>query len=198
MHHFEGRTARAAEAFVAAYRAEPTTHIDDFGPAFDGAVEVAVLEAPKAFTRLATDPAAPDADVYLNGHAVQVPVEVDTGRYTLQVARGSQVVHAEVLRLEPGVRTVIDLEVPARASIPELVERERKPVPGLLVVAAAAGALAAGSGAMYLRENAVMREAPDTSALGAARDRQVGFGAAGLTLAGVAATSVGVHLAVSL
>ena len=199
--HFAGRKARAADAFVAAYRADPTVHIAEFGKAFDQAVEVAVLEAPREFARLKTDPPQPDADVWVNGQLSRVPVELLVGSYTVQLVDRDRVVFAEIVKLRPGVEQVLQTGVDARpgpavppTSTPQA--RDRSPVPVMLIASAIAGGLAAGSGALYLRENSELRGAEDVDALYAARDRQVGFGVAGATLAGIGVIGVGLHFAV--
>lgn len=197
--HFAGRKGRAAEGFVAAYRTDPTVHIAEFGKAFDQAVEVAVLEAPREFARVKTEPAQPDAEVWINGQVSQVPAELLVGSYAVQLVDRDRVVFGEVVRLRPGVEQILQTGLDAREGpsvVPAPSSENRASVPVLLIASAIAGGLAAGSGALYLRENSALRGASDVDRLNAARDRQVGFGVAGATLTAVGVVGVGLHFAV--
>lgn len=196
--HFAGRPKPAANAFVAAYRTDPTVKIEDFGKAFDEAVELAVLEAPHTFGRVKLDPARVDAEVWVNGAERALPSELDTGLYAVQLVDRERVVFAQLVDLLPGTEVVLETGLPpvtALASKPTVVSRERRPPPVLLAAAAVAGGLALGSGALYLRENGAMNKATSQGQLLAARDRQIGFSVAGIGFGAVGLIAVGGHFA---
>lgn len=201
-HALLGDEKGSMQAFLAAWRADPDLWNADLGPQLRATYDRAVSLQTDASGRIAVLPESPAWVVRLDGRPVTAESTQTAGLHVVQVhPPDGEVRFGKHVVLLPGQRLVLDTGLPLAPAVAAPVDPGRGPSTvivrrsasrpvGLLVASAGSIGLATLSGVLYATQDGAMRRAADLDALDAARDRQVGFGAAGMALGAVGAVGL--------